>query len=422
MSASGRDYGTLTQTSAETSAEVSWVITTPSEGELLFSCITIQGSSGTITQPTGWIMISQDDDSSISTAMAYKIAEEGEGGSETWNWVTIQSKAMVVLLSYVGIDTKDVQSSLFGSSVVSQASGATGESTKADSFAITMCGIDRISQWAGATVDSGFTISPITPLFSTIAMWVAVKAISGQEDINVTFTRVGSGTVDANTKVVLFNLLGTQKPEILKVPDPRERITHLPPLGLWPTVVDPPPSLFKVVEPLDIDEPPGPMFAGQGSRDNVLVQATELSRHKPMINRNLSALRREDPDEVVGSLVKHIEDIHQFLDYLYDKKGFTVQTVEGWLPKHGSYAPSLDGQFLHLTSTKKGEIVTVAHGLGRVPQAWITTSYESADDGSFGIRVIIKRDDTYNISAATKNIVHFYFEGNGNTSVVGILF
>jgi len=136
---------------------------------------------------------------------------------------------------------------------------------------------------------------------------------------------------------------------------------------------------------------------------------------KPSINKNLSSLRRDTVEESIDSIVRHVEDIYKFLDYLYNLKVVSGSVDRNGLPKSGSVCSLLGGEYISLTSTGPGCIIPLDHTLGRVPQGVIWTYLDS------NARPIIKADEANNIPGATDKVVYIYMDGAAGDVAVGVL-
>jgi len=87
------------------------------------------------------------------------------------------------------------------------------------------------------------------------------------------------------------------------------------------------------------------------------------------------------------------------------------------LPEHGARCEIMDGQFLRLYQSGAGStLVTVKHGLGRVPQGAFFTSATAWH------RVHIAGDITRNIHPANKEEVTFELLGSAGDTAICVLF
>lgn len=104
---------------------------------------------------------------------------------------------------------------------------------------------------------------------------------------------------------------------------------------------------------------------------------------KRLLNRNLSALARESPEEALQVLIPAVMDIQRSLDDLYGKRMFSGDLDPDGFPSHGSRCPLVDGQYIHVVSagSSTGGIprpIAIGHGLGRIPQGAIAIYQEEA--------------------------------------------
>ena len=173
---------------------------------------------------------------------------------------------------------------------------------------------------------------------------------------------------------------------------------------------------FLLVDSAAPDAPDTSPFLTVNSTVGPLLETEKLRRTRPIINRNLSALRRDTTEEIVEALIKHLEDVQSYIDWLADRNMAARQLQANGLPKHGEYCEALDGQYVHLTSTGPGSIIAVRHGLGKTPQGvvWV---YQTAVN-----EILIKGDEVSGISPANKEIVYFWMAGDAGNEAIGVIF
>ncbi len=122
-------------------------------GNLILAAVAIDKNSGTITVPSGFTLIQDSVNTSVSSAFAYKIATGGEQ-TITWNWVTAHL-ATVWAGEYTGTKTVapviDQSAENSTETVVTSLSAGTTPSTAVDSeLAVAMMAADT-----GTSVDAG---------------------------------------------------------------------------------------------------------------------------------------------------------------------------------------------------------------------------------------------------------------------------
>ena len=208
------------ETGGITQLTIPWTAA-PSEGELLFSSITVDKSSGALAGggtggvPTGWTLINTNPDASVSTHSAWKIAGASEAATVVWDWTTASGGGGAVGFAgaWTGIDNLDVTA--FADSadiaVAFQTSGTTPATAVADSFAIAYMGVDTwLVIGSGMTQDNAFVdqASPNSTGTGGPGMKVAVKALISTGTQETTFTGT-SGTDQMSGGVVVFNLVAT---------------------------------------------------------------------------------------------------------------------------------------------------------------------------------------------------------------------
>jgi hypothetical protein len=138
---------------------------------------------------------------------------------------------------------------------------------------------------------------------------------------------------------------------------------------------------------------------------------------RPIINRNLSALRRETPEATLEAVLRHLEDVHQTLDFLMERDMQAAKVHQEGYPEHGAACRVLNGQYLRLTSTGVDSIIPVEHDLGRTPQGFIQTS------GWDRAIIFIHGEAHVNIPQANKKLVHFLMrDASAGSAVIGVLF
>jgi len=140
---------------------------TPTQNNLLVSVLGASGGIGTITQPTGWTMVTgtpldsagnSPNSGGRPVACAWKIAGAGESSAVTWsgNSNAMSCSAIEVSGLVTSSPVDQVTAAAFSNSVVSSLNlGTTGTTTVANEVAIAFC-VDAAR--TGQSLTNGFTL------------------------------------------------------------------------------------------------------------------------------------------------------------------------------------------------------------------------------------------------------------------------
>ena len=154
---------TREQEKADTGTNTTTDITfdsTPTTGNILVSCLSIDKQTGGITKPTDWTVVETTYTSTnISGGMAWKISTGDESGAQNWSWTT--SKQFVCwMVEYSGIDMfdKSAESDTGLDAESNLTVGPTGLLTvSSNNHSVAMWGSDTFTNWSPDTYDNGHT-------------------------------------------------------------------------------------------------------------------------------------------------------------------------------------------------------------------------------------------------------------------------
>jgi hypothetical protein len=146
-------------TNAGPSTSLSVPITTPTAGNLLIAGVASDKNAGVYTYPSGFTPLNESISTSVSSAMAYKIA----AGNETtidWSQTGTATAGMSAWVGeYSGVDTLDVKAEATTDETVvtSRSTGTTAATSFVEELAIAMMGVDTaLSVDAGRAWSNGF--------------------------------------------------------------------------------------------------------------------------------------------------------------------------------------------------------------------------------------------------------------------------
>ncbi len=175
------------------------------EGNLIYTAVSIDKDSGAITPPSGYTLIHDfigDSSEGESIASAFKVAGPSESTSITWNWVTNTSRgAQAAAVEYSGLATSsplDVKAEAASgtTAVTSQTTGTTATTSQADELAIAIMGADSNGNVeVGRSWTNGFTefLWFTNPPSGNPGLSVADKILSATGTQESTFSTTSGG-------------------------------------------------------------------------------------------------------------------------------------------------------------------------------------------------------------------------------------
>jgi len=133
---------------------------TATSGNLIFTCLGVDKSAGTITVPTGFTEINQYVSSSVSGACAFKVSA---GTESTITWTTTDAtppRQDVIAIEYSGLTAAPLdvkaENDSSTSAVTSLSSGTTGTTAQNDEYALAFFTIDSDQNMTNRSYTNSF--------------------------------------------------------------------------------------------------------------------------------------------------------------------------------------------------------------------------------------------------------------------------
>lgn len=151
---------------------------------------------------------------------------------------------------------------------------------------------------------------------------------------------------------------------------------------------------------------------------NSVASIKDVTFKRKIINRNLSALNKDDLVSVVEELQQLVTELQRSVEQLWNRGVEPSAIARDGLPVHGSACSILRGQYVRITSKGVDQVIAISHGLRRKPIGCIFTI-----EGDGATKVLINGDASRSppIPPATNEIVYFITYSTAGKESIGIL-